>query len=78
MMSDDGAMWFGGGYMWFLWIILPIIGFLAFKLLFDKSDAGKNSRSSHSDTATDILKKRFANGEIDKAEYNERFNELNK
>lgn len=77
MMSDNGGMWFGGGYMWFFWILVPLVIFWAFKSMSDGSGSDENSSPSDtSESAIDILKKRYANGEIGKEEYNERLNEL--
>jgi len=81
MMTGNGGMWFGGGYMWLLWIVVPIVVIWAIKSLSGSSgtnDASSNSQNNTIESPLDILKKRFANGDIDKAEYNERLDELNK
>lgn len=56
------------GMMWFIWIPLVLIAFWFLpRLVNDKSSIG-----SSEETPMDILKKRYANGEITKEEYEER------
>jgi len=62
--------WFG---MW-IWPLLVIVLIVVFILYLGKGLSGRNSRSdanSHvpSETALDILKKRYAKGEISKEEF---------
>jgi putative membrane protein len=75
MMSGNDGMWFGGGYMWFFWILVPLVIFWVFKSMSNESSASTSSNDTI-ESPIDILKKRYANGEIDKEEYNERLSEL--
>lgn len=54
---------FMGGGMWIIWLIMLVIAFVLI-LAFIK-------KSKESDTAIDILKKRYAKGEITKEEFEE-------
>lgn len=59
-----GGMWFG----WIFWII--IIGAVIYLIVRLNN---QNSRfTQHSETALDILKKRYAKGEISKEEFEEK------
>lgn len=63
--------------MWWLWIIVAAIVFIA--LYMGNYLKQSNSMSSlSSDSAIDILKKRFANGEIGKDEYEKMKKDLSK
>ena len=53
----------GGGFMWL--ILLVVIGVVIYFVL----QASKNSGRSAPETPLDILKKRYANGEITKEEF---------
>ncbi len=64
---------FGGGFMWFLWIILLVIIFYMLKDV-----VGSSKTASSEDDALEILKRRYAKGEIDEAEYERRKQELEK
>jgi putative membrane protein len=70
-MGNDGHMMDygnGGGFMWL--IILALAG-VAIYFLFQASKS-KGSGGSVVDTPLDILKKRYAKGEIDKEEFDRR------
>ncbi|MFD1578819.1 SHOCT domain-containing protein [Ramlibacter ginsenosidimutans] len=67
--------WNGGGWGWFglghvLWWVLLFGGLL---LLARSVAAGGSKRT---DTALDILRERYARGEIDEAEYQARLKQL--
>lgn len=65
----SGGMFFGGGLlMWIFWIILLVV--IVYVLKDIVGSVTKNS-SSPSD-ALEILKQRFARGEIDEAEFEQR------
>jgi len=64
---------FGGGFMWFLWIILLVV--IVYML---KDVLGGSRPSSSDDDALEILKRRYARGEIDEAEFERRKKELDK
>jgi len=73
MMNDGSAMFFGGGGMWFFWIILFVVLVWIVKSA-TGSSAGNKSISE--DSPLDILKKRYARGEIDEQEYMRRRKDL--
>lgn len=64
----SGGMFFGGGLlMWIFWIAVLVLLVYAVKVII--GSANRNSTSSSSDEALEILKQRFAKGEIDEAEF---------
>jgi len=68
-----GNHWMYGGFMMFFWILL-IVGLVFFiKWIVDqgRSDKGKSKES-----ALEILKKRYAKGEISKEEFEEKKKEI--
>jgi len=63
MFMNDGG--FGmGGFMWLVWIVPIILIIFAVKFFSDQS-----GRSNTTDTPLDILKKRYARGEINKEDF---------
>ncbi|MCM8883051.1 MAG: SHOCT domain-containing protein [Candidatus Thiodiazotropha sp.] len=68
MMGDSFAMGFGGGFMWLFWILLIIVIVWVVKAAMGVS----SSPSEKQKTALDILKERYANGEIDKEEFEQK------
>lgn len=64
-MMGYGYGGYGGGFMWLMMIVL--IGIVVY-FLFQVSKS-KNSVGSDMETPLDILKKRYAKGEIDKEEF---------
>ncbi|KJS28868.1 MAG: hypothetical protein VR64_22390 [Desulfatitalea sp. BRH_c12] len=62
-----GHMMYGYGG-WIMWIILIVLVFLVI-YLFTQQKRSSSSESANGETALDILKKRFARGEISKEEY---------
>jgi len=63
-------MWGGGSFMWVGWIIIALIAFLLIKWAFNRG----GSRDMSSDMMStqlplDILKARYARGEINKDEF---------
>jgi putative membrane protein len=66
--------WFWGGGMWFGWIFwLAIIGIIVY-LLVNQSSRNRNQDFFHqpsSDTPIDIIKKRYAKGEITKEQFDQ-------
>lgn len=81
MMSYDGHFFSGGGFMWIFWILLfMVIIFLAKTLTMGNSKTSGNSKSSDNeeDSPLDILKNRYARGEINDEEYEHKRKELEK
>ena len=78
MMGWGGGWGSGGGWMFglvhLLWWMLIVVGLvvLARWLL----DTGRRRRGSGRDRALDILRERFARGEIDKTEFEARKQDL--
>lgn len=66
MFADHDGMFFGGGFMWIFWLLLIV--FLVFII---KAVAGgkSGSKNSMADSPLEIIKKRYARGEIDEEEY---------
>ena len=76
MFTHDGSMMaFGGGFMWIFWLVLLVA--VVFVL---KSTIGSNTGATakQEDSPLDILKKRYARGDIDEEEFNQRRIELEK
>ena len=68
MYGHSDGMFFGGGLlMWLFWIVLLVVLVFVLKNVF-----GSESKNSSSSEALEILKERFARGEIDEAEFEER------
>ncbi len=70
----NGSMIFSGGYMWFFWIILLIIIIYLFKNVFTNNP--DDSKINKTETAMEILEKRYANGEINDDEFNHQRDQL--
>jgi len=60
----------GGFSMGFSWLILILIGIFAYYMV--SKNNNQNENNGDKPTARDILDQRFANGEIDKEEYQEK------
>jgi len=76
MFAHDGTMWFGGGFMWLFWILLIVVIAVAVKLVVGNSPG--TTSSGNNESALDILKRRYAEGEIDEAEFERRSRQLKK
>ncbi|MEX0680348.1 MAG: SHOCT domain-containing protein [Balneolales bacterium] len=62
---------FGGGWMMiFWWIVIIAVVIVVIRALI------KNNKQDKHETPMDILKRRYANGEIEKEEFEERKKEL--
>ena len=57
--------WGGGIGMIIFWVVLIVAIIFLLKYLLPRS----NERAEHKETPQEILKRRYASGEIDKAEY---------
>lgn len=73
MHDGVGGMFFGGVFMWILWIILLVV--LVYVL---KDITGSGGRRSSDAEALEILRQRYVRGEIDEQEYEQRKHELQK
>lgn len=73
MMDGGGGMFFGGGFMWIFWLLVIVVIVAAVKAMM-----GSNTQrdASEKDSALSILEKRYARGEIDREEYQEKRREL--
>ena len=74
-MGDWGHMMgygYGGGFMWL--ILLILVGVVIYFLI--QTSKSKVSDGSTMETTLDILKKRYAKGEIDKGEFDRMKNDL--
>jgi len=72
MMNSDGHF-FGGGLMWIFWILIIAGIFFIFQ---NVMKGNSNNASSDKESPLDILKKRYARGEIDEEEFERRRKEL--
>ena len=73
MMDGSGGMFFGGVFMWIFWLLVIVVIIGVVKAMM----AGNASRGdSQRDSALSILEKRYARGEIDREEYQEKRREL--
>jgi len=63
---------YGGGFMWL--IVLVLVGVVIYFLL--QASKSKGSDGSIIETPLDILKKRYAKGEIDKEEFDRKKKDL--
>ena len=70
-MNYDGHF-LGGGFMWILWIVVTVGVFF----LIQNVIKGNTKSSYDNETPMEILKKRYAHGEIDEEEFERRRKEL--
>jgi putative membrane protein len=67
---------FGGGWMMILWWVLIIAAIIALVRWGISSSAARRGQNQQSKSALDILKERYARGEINKQEYEARKRDL--
>ncbi len=73
MMNESGWHMWGMGWGWILvFIILVAVIWIVVRI----SGQNRNSKLPESKSALDILKDRYARGEIDKGEFDKRKNDL--
>lgn len=63
---------FGGLWMIILWIAIIVGAVIVIKVLLDRNESGSRRPAERRDTPMDILKKRYAAGEIDHDEFERR------
>ena len=71
MMGGWGMGWFGGVFMIVFWILI-LVGLVFFIRWLVQSTRGGQAGGSSSNRALEILKERYARGDIDKAEFEEK------
>lgn len=72
-MSGWGGHWFGGVFMLAIWILVIVGVFALVRGILFRSSGGS---SVAPETPLEILKRRYAKGEIDKAEFEEKRKDL--
>jgi len=72
MMGDGFGMGFGGGFMWLFWILLIAVIAWIVKTAMDSRGSPLDQERS----ALDILKERYAKGEIDREEFQQKRKDL--
>ncbi|MBL3591201.1 MAG: SHOCT domain-containing protein [gamma proteobacterium endosymbiont of Lamellibrachia anaximandri] len=68
MMGNGFAMGFGGGFMWLFWILLIVAIVWAVKA----AGGSRENPPEKQKSALDILKERYARGEIDQDEFEQK------
>ena len=69
MMGGWGMGWFGGIFMMIFWILIIVGLVFLIKWLIQSSSRTRLDGSGGTGRALEILKERYARGEIDKAEF---------
>ena len=64
MYSGGYGMGFGSFFMWAIWLLVIFSIYALFKLFFNQSASGNSRQSS-----LEILKQRYARGEIDAEQF---------
>ena len=68
MMGEWGMGWFGGIFMIIFWILV-LVGLVFVIRWLVQSTSKKGDTDQHRSQAMDILKERYARGEIDRAQF---------
>lgn len=72
-MMGDGGHFFGGGFMWLFWISIIVGIFFIFQAM---AKGSSENALPDKESPLEILKKRYARGEIEEEEYERRRKEL--
>ena len=75
-MGGWGMGWFGGIFMLVFWVLIIVGLIFLIKWLIQSSKGGSGRSFSSSPRALDILKERYARGEIGKQEFEEKKKDL--
>lgn len=67
-----GQHWFGGGFMWIFWLVFFVAIFWGAKMM----SPSENNTPDKQKSALDILKDRYAKGEIDQQEFEQKRKDL--
>jgi len=68
-----GDHWMFGGFMWVFWILVIVGLFFFIKWLVQQNRPGETRQN---ESSLEILKKRYARGEIDKEEFEQKKKDL--
>jgi putative membrane protein len=72
---NNGFMYgYGGGLMWIFWILLIVLAVVGIAAIVKPGERWGSAPREHS--ALDILKERYARGEIDRDEYEQKRRDL--
>lgn len=77
MMGNWGMGWFGGIFMILFWILILVGLVFVIKWLIQSTGGGQSNASS-ANRAIEILKERYARGDIDKTQYESMRRDLEK
>ena len=72
MFGDGYGMGFGGAFMWLFWIFIIVVIIWAVKAM----SANSGSPTEKQKSALDILEERYAKGEIDQQEFEQKRKDL--
>lgn len=73
MMGSDGGMFFGGGLMWIIWILIIVAVVFVLKTMMGNGSSGSGAKS---ESPLEILQRRYASGEIDEQEFKQKRKQL--
>lgn len=79
-MYDGHWFGFGGPFMWFFWLLLLVALVLVIKAVAGSrggsTESGDSEGKTHHQSASEILKERYARGEIEREEYEQKRKDL--